>query len=312
MGRQIPLGTILDPATTRPVTAGQGDPVSGLTATATGFVRDPFSTCAAGTLDFTGANISTCSLNILPATRLDENAIKLLKLYPRPTNSLLFQNFARSPSLAEDRNSFDSRVDINFSQKDQTFFRFSFVDDPQFIPGIFGGVADGGSFQQGNQTALAQQSALVWTHFFSPNTVNVARAGLNYLRTTRVAPFANNLERHSLAVWYPGYPPDERKRRPSHLGYQWAEHLGGSAFMPSDEVSSTFQVTDDFTRIYGKHTFKMGFEFQHVKFSTLQPLASRGAFSFDGVYTDIPNVGGVIPAAHNSCWLERSYRGQWG
>ena len=66
--------------------------------------------------------------------------------------------------------------------------------------------------------------------------------------------------------------------------------------MPSDEVSSTFQVTDDFTRIYGKHTFKMGFEFQHVKFSTLQPLASRGAFGFDGFYTDIPNVGGGTPA----------------
>ena len=164
-----------------------------MTATATGFVRDPFSTCAAGTLDFAGANISACRLNILPASRLDVNAISLFKLYPRPTNSLLFQNFARSPSLTEDRNSFDSRVDIDFSQKDQTFFRFSFVDDPQFIPGLFGGVADGGSFQQGNQTALAQQSALVWTHFFSTNTVNVARAGLNYLRTTRVAPFANNL-----------------------------------------------------------------------------------------------------------------------
>src|SRR4029077_10870903 len=46
LGRQIPLGTILDPATTRPVMAGQVDPVSGLTAATTEFVRDPFSTCA--------------------------------------------------------------------------------------------------------------------------------------------------------------------------------------------------------------------------------------------------------------------------
>ena len=48
------------------------------------------------------------------------------------------------------------------------FFRFSYVDDPQFIPGIFGGIADGGAFQQGIQTALAQQSALAYTHVFSP------------------------------------------------------------------------------------------------------------------------------------------------
>ena len=48
-------------------------------------------------------------------------------------------------------------------------------------------------FQQGNQTALAQQSALAWTHVFSPTMVNVARAGLNYLHTTRVSPSANDL-----------------------------------------------------------------------------------------------------------------------
>src|SRR5262249_38721268 len=42
----------------------------------------------------------------------------------------------------------------------------------------------------------------------------------------------------------------------------------------------------------GKHTFKMGIEWQHVKFSTLQPPWSRGQFDFNGTYTDVPNVGG--------------------
>ena len=51
----------------------------------------------------------------------------------------------------KDRNAFDTRLDINFSEKNQVFFRFSYVDDPQFIPGIFGGVADGGGFQEGQQ-----------------------------------------------------------------------------------------------------------------------------------------------------------------
>src|SRR5882724_3326179 len=40
--RQFPKGTIFDPATTRPVTAGQVDPGTGLIASTTGFVRDPF------------------------------------------------------------------------------------------------------------------------------------------------------------------------------------------------------------------------------------------------------------------------------
>src|SRR4029077_3645138 len=135
----------------------------------------------------------TCGLNQLPLGRLDPNAVALLNLYPVPTNGALTQNFATSPALSENRNAFDTRLDINFSDKNQVFYRFSLVDDPQFIPGIFGGIADGGAFQEGNQTAIAEQSALGWTHIFSPSVINVARAGLNYLHTTRVSPAANDL-----------------------------------------------------------------------------------------------------------------------
>jgi hypothetical protein len=66
--------------------------------------------------------------------------------------------------------------------------------------------------------------------------------------------------------------------------------LGSNAFLPSDEVTSTFQLTDDVTKILGKHTFKMGFEWQHVKFSTLQPPWSRGEFDYNGDYTEVPGV----------------------
>ena len=54
-------------------------------------------------------------------------------------------------------------------------------------------------------------------------------------------------------------------------------NLGSNNFLPSDEVSQTLQITDDFTKIYGKHSFKMGVEYQTVKFSTLQPAWSHGA-----------------------------------
>ena len=45
--------------------------------------------------------------------------------------------------------------------------------------------------------------------------------------------------------------------------------LGSNSFLPSDEVSQTLQFTDDFTKIYGKHSFKMGVEFQHIRFAHL-------------------------------------------
>lgn len=108
LGRLIPVGTILDPATTRPVDCGVADGVSGLpgpacgtgvaAGTPVGFVRDPFGTCAPSTTSFT---IAACGLNIIPINRLDPNAIKLLELYPKPTNGNLFGNFANSPKLFE-------------------------------------------------------------------------------------------------------------------------------------------------------------------------------------------------------------------
>jgi len=275
LNRSIPVGTILDPATTRAVPGG--------------FVRDPFGGC--GNLPV--YNLTTCpTLNILPANRLDPNAIKLLNLYPTPTNGKLFSNFANSPKLFEHRNSFDARLDANFNDKNQLFFRFSLVDDPQFIPGIFGGVADGGGFQQGLQTANAQQSALGYTHTFSPTFINEVRAGLNYLHTTRVSPSANDLTDIPSQFGIQGIPQLQENGGLPAFGINGLQTLGSNAFLPSDEVTSTFQVTDTVTKIYGKHTFKMGFEWQHVKFSTLQPPWSRGEFDYNGNYTDIPNVGG--------------------
>jgi hypothetical protein len=274
LGRTMPTGTILDPATTRQISPGV-------------FVRDPFGTCPASTAVFT---VAGCNLNILPAGSLDPNAIALLNLYPLPTGPGISSNFNSSPNLKEDRQSFDTRLDLNFSQKDQLFFRFSLVDDPQLIPAIFGGVADGGGFQEGNQTALSQQSALVWTHTFSPTLVNVARGGLNYLHTTRVSPEANNLTDLPSQFGIQGIPQQHENGGLPAFGIQGLSTLGSNAFLPSDEVSSTIQLTDDLTKIYGKHTFKMGFEYQHVKFSTLQPPWSRGQFNFDGVYTNQPGA----------------------
>ena len=289
LGRKFAAGTILDPATTRPVTAGQVDPVTGLTAAKTGFVRDPFGSCPINTTDYTSNGCQT-GLNILPAGRLDANAIKLMNLYPKPTTGSLFSNYAVSPKLFEHRNAFDTRMDVNFSDKDQLFFRFSLADDPQFIPGIFTGIADGGGFQQGDQTANAQQSALGYTHTFSPTLINVARAGLNYLHTTRVSPPANDLSDIPGQFGILDIPQEHENGGLPAFGISGYQTLGSNAFLPSDEVSSTFQLTDDLTKIYGKHTFKAGFEWQHVKFSTLQPPWSRGQFNFDGTYTDVPGI----------------------
>jgi hypothetical protein len=289
LGRTFPLGTVFDPATSRPVAAGVSDPLTGLPAMTTGYVRDPFGTfgtaaCPVNTVNFT---LGACALNQIPAGRLDPNAVKLLNLYPNPTTGSLFSNFANSPKLDEHRNAFDVRMDAIFNEKNQVFFRFDYVDDPQFIPGIFAGIADGGAFQQGNQTALSQNTAIGYTHTFSPSLINEARVGFNYLHTTRSGPVASQSGIPS-DFGIQGIPQGDLNGGLPAFGINGLATLGSNAFLPSNETSQTLQLTDDVTKIYGKHTFKMGFEWQHVKFTTLQPPWSHGEWDYNGAFTDIP------------------------
>jgi Carboxypeptidase regulatory-like domain/TonB-dependent Receptor Plug Domain/TonB dependent receptor len=288
VGRSIPYGTVLDPATTRAVTLNQLDPVSGRTATSTGFVRDPFGTCGPSTVNFT---LAGCGLNQLPATRLDPNAVKLLNLYPVPTTGGFTNNFTSSPHLYEHKNAFDIRVDFNPSAKDQVFGRFSYADDPQFIPGIFGGIADGGSFNQGIQTYKSDQAVIGYTHVFTPTTINVARVGFNHLHTTRFGP-EGTTDGIPAQFGIQGVPQGNENGGLPAIVISGLNELGSNDYLPSDEVSQTVQVTDDFTKIYGKNSFKMGLEYQSVNFNTLQPAFSRGQFNFDGNYAGVPSQGG--------------------
>lgn len=296
LGRSFPFGTVLDPATTRPVTAGTVDPVSGLMATSSGYVRDPFYTggSIAGITDFTGACASSasCMLNQLPAGRLDQNAIKLLNLYPSPTASSLVQNFASNPVAKENRNAFDTRVDYDMSESDQMFGTFSYVKDPQFLPGPFAGIADGGAFQQGDQNALSILAAYSYTHIFSPTLINEARVGESRLHATRFGPVANTLGIPEQFGISSSIPQVAENGGLPQFTFSGLSTLGSNGFLPSDEISQTTQVTDNLTKVYGKHTFKSGFEYQHIKFSTLQPNRSHGTFNYNGAYTGIPDGTG--------------------
>ncbi|HEX6496865.1 MAG TPA: TonB-dependent receptor plug domain-containing protein, partial [Acidobacteriaceae bacterium] len=289
LNRSIPYGTVMDPATTRNVTAGQLDPVSGRIATGTGAVRDPFGSCGPAVSSY---DLTACGLNQIPAARLDPNAVKLLNLYPAPTNPAQFaNNFTSSPHLFEHRNQFDVRVDFNPTQKDQIFVRFSYADDPQFIPGPFGGIADGGGFQQGTQTYKPSQAVAAYTHVFSPSTINVARVGFNHLHTTRFGP-EGNTQGIPAQFGIQGIPQGNENGGLPAIVISGLNELGSNDFLPSDEVSQTYQVTDDFTKIYGKNSFKMGMEYQSVTFNTLQPAYSRGEFDFNGNYAGVPNKSG--------------------
>ena len=281
LGRSYPLGQIFDPATTRVVTCGVQDAVSGLSVpcgslgagTQLGFVREPF----AG--------------NILPSSRLDANGIKLLNLYPAPNGPGLFNNYTSNRKLSNDVDQFDVRGDQNFSEHDTLFTRISYVRNPQFIPGPFEGFADGGGFNAGTQNSTSWNGVLSETHLFSPTTINEARIGVNRIASSRLQAYADTYgipQQYGIA----GIPQLTDNGGLPTINISGLTQLGGSGYLPSVEYSTVGQFSDSLTKNAGNHSIKAGYIYQRLRFSVLQPPASRGDFSFSGNYTEVPNTTG--------------------
>jgi hypothetical protein len=281
LGRTYALGQVFDPSTTRPITCGVPDPVSGMTAPCTGvpagtqlgFVREPFPG------------------NMIPANRLDPNAIKLLNLFPAPNLPGLFNNYASNPVLSNNADQFDVRIDHNISAKDSIFGRVSYVDNPTFIPGPFTGIADGGSFSSGDQEARSVNTVVSETHMFSPTLINEARAGYNRISASRLQPNANTAGIPA-QFGIQGIPQGDSNGGLGSIFITGLNTLGSNQYLPSIELSTTSQFTDNLTKAAGRNTFKVGFQYQRLGFNILQPPSGRGTWTFSGVYSEVPSTTG--------------------
>lgn len=258
LGRSFPLGTIFDPATTASIGNGQ-------------YVRNPFPG------------------NIIPASRLDPNAVKLLSLFPSPTQAGVYNNYNVTRGSTTDVNAFDIRGDEYLSSNDQLFERFSWSHSPSFIPGPFTGFADGGGFNDGDQSVATIGAALSYTHNFSPTLINEARIGLNRERTTRLQPYGNDTSNIPQQFGINGVLQSQGNGGLPYLGIGGLSQLGSSEWLVSDRFSNTVQFTENLTKVYKSHTFKGGFELQQIYFPWIAPPYSRGGFDFNGQFTSIPN-----------------------
>jgi hypothetical protein len=272
LGRVFPVGTVFDPSTTR--------------AVGNSYVRDPFyAGSLAGVTDFTTAGAKSL-LNLIPANRLDPNAVKLLNLYPQPTAGGLQNNYTASPVNRTTTDSFDVRLDEVFGDRDSAFVRYSFVNTTQIVPSPFSGVADGSSSRPGNGHTQSQNIALSETHIFTPHLVNEARIGYS-----RVADARRQIGAETLGIpsqyGVPGIP-----QLPSNGGLPLFEfgqlaNLGTPGTLPSDKASNVVQATENLNIDHNRHQVRVGVEYQHVAFPTLTPTTSRGDFVHNGSYTSI-------------------------
>jgi hypothetical protein len=144
--------------------------------------------CAVGT---GGTSGTPCSIlapsartafsgNIIPAANLDPAFTSLVTspLYPKSVLTLAngFGQAINTTAKQFNSDQGDIKVDYNVSQKDHLFARYSKGD--QYDPATNSVVLLGNTVNE----AYLQNGALNWTHTFSPNLMNEARFGKNYVK----------------------------------------------------------------------------------------------------------------------------------
>ncbi|MBV9483096.1 MAG: TonB-dependent receptor [Acidobacteria bacterium] len=245
--------------------------------------------------------VSGLPINIIPSTPsapgggfLDPLALRLAALYPQPNvlnNPAI--NFTTNPVRQETRNNFDVRIDHKFGEKDNSFYRFSYEDQPSLIPGPFPGFADGGGFFSGDEDNAYRSFAASETHVFRPELINEFRLGYNRIHSRR---FQLNFNRNvSADLGFPGVPFGPDTGGLPQLTFSDAPQLGSPTFLPSLEVQNAYSISDNVTWVKGMHTFKFGGEMRREQFTIFQPADPRGTLDFANGFTDnpaAPSTGG--------------------
>jgi hypothetical protein len=285
LGRTFSHGTILDPATTRTVTQGVVDPVTGLPATATGYVRDPFYTGSiVGQTNFVGA---TSQLNVIPVGRIDPNAVQLLKLYPAPNLSGLANNFAWTPSQGETDNSFDIRIDETLGQKNTLFGVYDRSLITRSVPSSLPGLAVGETGGR-NDSFPAYAFAVGYNTAFTPSLANEMHVGMVHADKFQRSIYGDNF---GIPAQYgiEGVPQVTDNGGIPPITINGLTHIGVGNYTPTIQTVYSIEGSDSVTKVLRGHTFKTGIQVDDLIANISQPPQGRGNFTFNGQYSDIPN-----------------------
>lgn len=240
-----------------------------------------------------GSTLQTCNeqQNVLCASQISAVAQHLLNLYPLPNanGANTYNNLNVLRNVADNTFQFDTRADWNIRQRDQTFARFSYLNEPANYPGPLGPILDGGSYgSTGTTKNLGENFAMSETHSFSDTLINEFRFGYNYGHFSDLQEGANT--NTAAAVGLGGIPYAPLNGGLPFTAITGITNFGGPEFYAANEYENVFQILDNLTKVAGNHTLKGGVNFQHLRFYTLAPINSRGSYSFSGKYTGKPGA----------------------
>ncbi|MEJ2007385.1 MAG: carboxypeptidase regulatory-like domain-containing protein [Acidobacteriota bacterium] len=204
----------------------------------------------------------------IPSSDFNPIAVSLMnKFVPLPNFSGTKYSF--NPITAGVDDQYFTRIDENITSKDLLWGSWLWERHPTTDTLPFTG-ANLPGFPDTNQRHI-QNYMLNWEHTFNGTTLNEADFG--YTRFNYVAAMPVNVLDPS-SVGFTGIKP----QNPSAASYPVISlkgffTLGFSNNGPQPRIDQTYQVDDNFTKIAGRHTFKMGFDMR--RFQVYNPFSHQ-------------------------------------
>lgn len=197
-------------------------------------------------------------------------------LYPEPNRSTPFANFVASPTLRDDIDQLDARIDQSFGAGRSLMARYSFSDRRFFDP--FAGPAFALIPGFGTEVPRRGQNlATTFTHTPRPSLVNDMRFGYNRVS---IGVFAENTAVSNASVGVPAFGSNPRDAGLSVITIPGFSSLGHEYTTPQESTSDTVQLSDTVTWVRGAHLAKFGGEWYGVRQSAYRDVQSRGFLTF--------------------------------
>lgn len=196
-------------------------------------------------------------------------------LYPLPNRNVPFQNFVSSPTLRDDNESFDARVDHRLTDRADLTFRYSFGNRDLFEPFTGPSLSLVPGF--GDTVKRRSQNGMVaLTLVLTPNLVNETRAAFSRV----AASVTQQASRLNSEVGLPAISPRPRDVGLSFITLTGFSPLGDEGNNPQKSVTNVYQVLNNASYVRGDHLFKFGADLRFSQQNAFRDVESRGRLQF--------------------------------
>ncbi|MEO6966731.1 MAG: carboxypeptidase-like regulatory domain-containing protein [Acidobacteriaceae bacterium] len=223
------------------------------------------------------------NLNTIDPARINPISTKLMALVPLPNvpGAGFTNNYQKNTVFNVDANTYDIKADQRVGKNDILTGRFSWQRTTTFQQPVFGdaGGPAAGAFE-GTGINTTYNTAGEYTHVLSPTLFTEIRAGVDHYRNT--AQQADYGTDASTAIGVPGVnisPFNSGLVGIDIAGFS-SPIVGYSASIPWVRAESNIDFTNNWTKILGNHSIKLGFELRRVR----DNLTQGQTFSPRGVY----------------------------